>query len=117
MPIVEDKPRNRPVWQAQSTHPELAARIETALREVMDPEIGFSIIQLGLIRDVQISDDQVNIQMILTTPYCPYGPALIDITKKKAEEAADRPIIISIGHEIWDFAMMEEGLMDDWGLY
>jgi hypothetical protein len=55
--------------------------------------------------------------MILTTPFCPYGPALIDITRKKAEEALGKPTLISLGMDVWDFSMMEEGLGDDWGLY
>jgi metal-sulfur cluster biosynthetic enzyme len=114
---TEGTPRNRPVWEAESTHPQEAAKLETGLREVMDPEIGLSIIQLGLIRNVKIGDNQAHIQMILTTPFCPYGPALIDITRKKAEEALGHPAVISLGMEVWDFAMMEEGLADDWGMY
>jgi metal-sulfur cluster biosynthetic enzyme len=112
-----DKPANRPIWEAESTQPELAKKVDDALREVVDPEIGLNIIQLGLIRDVKISDDQATINMILTTPFCPYGPALIDITKSKAEAALQKQVFITIGNEIWDFSMMEEGLADDWGLY
>jgi metal-sulfur cluster biosynthetic enzyme len=114
---VEDTPRNRPIWEAASTHPEQAAKLDTALREVVDPEIGMNIIQLGLIRDVKIADEETDIKMILTTPFCPYGPALIDITRKKAEEALGKPTLISLGMDVWDFSMMEEGLGDDWGLY
>ncbi len=39
------------VWQAESTHPDLAEKAKTALREVVDPEIGLNVIELGLIRD------------------------------------------------------------------
>lgn len=114
---VEDQPRNRPVWEAASTQPEQAAKLEVALREVVDPEIGMNIIQLGLVRDAKITDEETDLKMILTTPFCPYGPALIDITRKKAEEALGKPAMISLGMEMWDFSMMEEGLGEDWGLY
>lgn len=115
--MSDDQLRNRPVWEAESTHPELAAKLEQAFREVTDPELNLNIIQLGLIRDVIITDEDIQIHMILTTPFCPYGPALIDITRKKAEEAMQKPVFISIGMEIWDFSMMEEGAGDEWGLY
>ncbi len=114
---VEDKPRNRPIWESASTHPDETAKLDAALREVVDPEIGLNIVQLGLIRDVKITDAETDLKMILTTPFCPYGPALIDITKKKSEEALGRPTLISLGMDVWDFSMMEEGLGDDWGLY
>jgi metal-sulfur cluster biosynthetic enzyme len=108
---------NRPVWEAESTHPELAAKLRDALAQIFDPEIGLNMIQLGLIRNVKITAEDVQIQMILTTPFCPYGPSLIDTIRVSATEALDMPVYLSLGSEIWDFSMMEEGLGQDWGLY
>jgi len=88
------------------------------LNDVLDPEIGLSVIQLGLIRNFRLDDDgQAIVKMILTTPFCPYGPALIDMTRVKAEEAIGKPVSIELGMDVWDFAMMEEGVDLDWGLY
>lgn len=78
---------NRPIWQIDSTHPELVEPLTDALREIVDPEIGLNIIQLGLIRDVRIEDDSALVKMILTTPFCPYGPAMLEATRQKAEDA------------------------------
>jgi metal-sulfur cluster biosynthetic enzyme len=115
---MQGKPgTNRPIWSASSTHPELAAALETTLKDIVDPEINFNIIQLGLVRDVTISEEQVVIRMILTTPFCPYGPAMLEATRQKAEMVLERPAKIDFGMDAWDFSMMEEGLMDDWGLY
>lgn len=108
---------NRPVWDAEATHPEKSALLKEALDEVNDPELALSIIQLGLIRNVTFEDNQTNIKMILTTPFCPYGPALIDMTHAKAEEAMQGPVSIELGMEVWDFSMMDESLDMDWGLY
>lgn len=108
---------NRPVWQAESDHPELVEKFKEAMREIIDPEIGLDIIQLGLIRDLVIEDQMVVITMILTTPFCPYGPAMIETTREKAEKAMERPTSITFGSEVWDFSMMEEGAAPDWGLY
>jgi metal-sulfur cluster biosynthetic enzyme len=55
--------------------------------------------------------------MILTTPFCPYGPAMLESTRKKAEEVLERETSLDFGMDPWDFSMVEEELMDDWGLY
>ena len=38
-------------------------------------------------------------------------------TRSKAEEVLQKETAIDLGMDPWDFSMMEEGLMDDWGLY
>ncbi len=108
---------NPVVWDIESTHPELADPLKTALREVMDPEIGMSIIQLGLVRNVQIEDDTLILHMIMTTPFCPYAPTLLENAKEKAETVSPYPVSISFGMEPWDFSMMEDPSGFEWGLY
>ncbi len=105
------------IWQADSTHPKIANNLREKLREVMDPELGLNIIQLGLVRDVTISDESAHIKMILTTPFCPYGPALLEMSRKKAEETIGKPTTIEMSMEMWDFSMMEEGAGGEWGLF
>jgi metal-sulfur cluster biosynthetic enzyme len=105
------------IWQAESTHPELMEPLRESLREVVDPEIGLNIVELGLVRDMEIEDDQAKMTMILTTPFCPYGPALLEMARKKAEYALNKTVTIEMGMEMWDFSMMEEGAGADWGLY
>jgi len=47
-------------------------RILEALKEVVDPELGLNIVDLGLVYGVQIDDaGNVTIDMTLTTPACP----------------------------------------------
>lgn len=104
-------------WKLDSTHPERSEPMREALREVIDPEIGLNIIDLGLVRDVELVDDHAQVTMILTTPFCPYGPAMLESTRKKAEEYFEQPTTIEMGMQNWDFSMMEEGTGGDWGLY
>lgn len=109
--------REKIIWQAESTHPDLAESTREALRQVIDPEIGLNIIELGLVRDLTISDTQAHVSMILTTPFCPYGPALLEMARQKAENALQRPTTIEVGMDMWDPTMMEDGAGADWGLF
>lgn len=47
-----------------------AAVLET-LRQVVDPEIGCNIVDLGLIYSVRIEGSKIAVRMTLTTPGCP----------------------------------------------
>jgi metal-sulfur cluster biosynthetic enzyme len=89
----------------------------TALRDVIDPELGMNVIELGLIRDVQIEDGSADITMILTTPFCPYAPAMIKQVKATAEASLGMTANVEMGTEMWDPSMMEEGAGADWGLF
>ncbi|NWF68724.1 MAG: DUF59 domain-containing protein [Chloroflexi bacterium] len=87
------------------------------LRQVVDPEIGMNIIELGLIRRIEIHDDRAHLTMIMTTPFCPYAPQLLEQTRRTAQEYLSTPVTIEMGMEMWDPSMMEEGAADDWGLF
>ena len=46
------------------------------LQEVIDPELGVNIVDLGLIYELNISGGAVSVAMTMTTPACPLGPYL-----------------------------------------
>ena len=104
-------------WTIHQTNPELVAQAREKLAEVVDPEIGMNIIQLGLVRDIFIENGVAHMKMILTTPFCPYGPAMIEMTKAKAVEGLNMPVTIEMGMDMWDFSMMEDPSALDWGMY
>ena len=68
-----------PSASARIIHPALAPQahptqdqILEALKDVVDPELGVNIVDLGLVYGVQIDPDgHVTIDMTLTTPMCP----------------------------------------------
>lgn len=55
-----------------------AAEVEAALATILDPEFGISIVDLGLIYDVQTDADAVTVAMTLTTPSCPAGQVMVE---------------------------------------
>jgi len=56
--------------------------VET-LKKINDPEIQLDVYTLGLIYNVEIKEEKVNLKMTFTSPMCPYGPFLMDDIKTK----------------------------------
>jgi len=115
--MSEETTSNRVIWEAESVFPDQCEKLREGLKDVVDPEIGLNVIQLGLIRDLTIEPERAIVKMILTTPFCPYGPELLEVTRQKAEIVLEKPTTIDLSMDMWDFSMMEDGLGNDWGLY
>ena len=48
-----------------------------ALRKVKDPDLNLNIVDLGLVYDVRVADNNVDVDMSLTSPGCPSGPEIM----------------------------------------
>jgi metal-sulfur cluster biosynthetic enzyme len=48
------------------------------LRDVIDPELGINIVDLGLLRGVAVAPGAVRVVTTLTTPACPLGPYITE---------------------------------------
>ncbi|MDI6639677.1 MAG: metal-sulfur cluster assembly factor [Methanocellales archaeon] len=59
--------------------------VEEALKEVIDPELGVSLVDLNLIKDITIEGDVVRIKMTLTSPFCPLSGYIVNQVKEKVE--------------------------------
>lgn len=57
-------------------------QIIDVLKQVYDPEIQIDIWSLGLVYEIKIEESKVTIIMSLTSPVCPYGPALMEDVRR-----------------------------------
>lgn len=61
------------------------AQIRHALRGVIDPEIGLSVVDVGLIYRIEVGDDGVAvIEMTTTSRGCPATEYLLDAVRERA---------------------------------
>jgi metal-sulfur cluster biosynthetic enzyme len=109
--------QNKPVWDIESTNPELIEPLVNELKKVMDPEIGLNVLELGLVRNVAIINGEAKMMMIMTTPFCPYAPSLLETARQQAEIGLNLPTSISLSFEPWDPSMMDENARVDWGFF
>jgi metal-sulfur cluster biosynthetic enzyme len=91
---------------AAPSQQEMAVR--SALETVMDPEIGLSVIDLGLIREIHLLADKTFIRMMLTTPFCPYAPQLMADVKQATMSVVPLPCDVEIMPDAWSPDLMPD---------
>ncbi|MCD4739598.1 metal-sulfur cluster assembly factor [archaeon] len=55
--------------------------VMTALEGVLDPELGISIVDMGLIYKVEESEGSVTVDMTLTNPACPLAAMIVNMVE------------------------------------
>jgi metal-sulfur cluster biosynthetic enzyme len=80
-----------------------AEEVTSALRRVIDPEMGLNIVDLGLVYDIEVNDGDVEVQMTLTSPACPMGPYIMSESKAAIEaiEGVVHAEIILVWEPYW----------------
>ena len=92
------------------------------LKPIQDPELGISIVDLGLIYDAKFdeSSKKVLIEMTLTSPACPVGPQLMAAVHTKAAglpEVSDAEVKL-VWTPKWDPKIMaSEEAKDQLGIF
>ena len=76
-------------------------RVVEALRNVLDPELGVNVLDLGLVYDIAVDGDHVAVALTMTSPACPLGEVLLADVEKNV-----RRLVPSARHVevrlVWD---------------
>ena len=67
-----------------------------ACTQVEDPELHIDIWTLGLIYDAKYDDDDVWVKMTFTSPFCPFGPQIVEELKEKLKKNGASKVEIEI---------------------
>ena len=89
----------------------IGEKIVERICQIYDPEIPVNIYELGLIYDIQVSEDcDVEIEMTLTSPNCPVAETLpVEVEEKVKVVEEVRKVKVNITFDPpWDKDMMSE---------
>ncbi|HVX39742.1 MAG TPA: metal-sulfur cluster assembly factor [Gemmatimonadaceae bacterium] len=70
-------PGDQPQPAAADAPPPTVDQVKLALRKVKDPELNLNIVDLGLVYDIIVDGNEVQVDMTLTSPGCPAGPQIM----------------------------------------
>ena len=110
---MSDGPKD-PVTPATSATPAAAPSqqemaVRSALETVMDPEINLSVIDLGLIREIRfLEPPKTLIRMMLTTPFCPYAPQMMEEVKVATMGVIPKLCEVEIMPDAWSPDLMPD---------
>ena len=81
-----------------------------ALSRVIDPEIGLSIVDVGLVYRVEVTDDEIEIDFTLTSPGCPLAGTIMDDIKREVSETTgvDNVRATLVWNPPWSLDFMSE---------
>lgn len=74
-------------------------RVIEELKEIIDPELGYDIVSLGMIKEIKIEKNKIFINFLPTTPFCPYLSFIIEMIKMKMKNLGYEHVDIEVDLE------------------
>jgi metal-sulfur cluster biosynthetic enzyme len=92
--------------------------VRAVLRNVIDPEAGMNVVDLGLIYGIDIEPGSIRVTMTMTTPACPMSAMIMEEAYQEIREIA--PAAAEIDVQLvwdppWDASMLSEYAKDHFG--
>ncbi len=76
--------------------------VKSALSTVVDPEVGSDLVSLNMIRNIQITDEQVTVNLVLTAPGCPLAGYLVEGARQSvAAIPGVKQVAVNVLDEPW----------------
>ncbi len=99
--------------------------VRDALTNVIDPELGLDVVNLGLIYRVDVLEEGklVDIDMTLTTPACPAGPHIIQqvrenvLSLREQHQELEDVKVNMVWTPFWNASMMSEDAREQLGFF
>mgnify|MGYP002713217709 CR=1 FL=1 len=94
----------------ESEESPVVKEVYDALSNVLDPEVGVNIVDLGLVYEVLCEKSRVAVTLTLTSAGCPMGDQIVEEAKQAADSVADgRAVHVELVWEpFWRPDMMSE---------
>ena len=107
--VADDLPEVDLGKQPEADDQALLEEIEEALKDVVDPELGINVVDLGLVYGLHLEDDDsLTIDMTLTSAACPLTDVIEDQTQTALEGLVDRWVINWVWMPPWGMEMITE---------
>jgi metal-sulfur cluster biosynthetic enzyme len=72
-------------------------KIFNVLKDVIDPEIGLNIVDLGLVYAIKETENSITVTMTLTTPGCPMHDSITRWAENSVKQfSPDKDVIINL---------------------
>jgi cysteine desulfuration protein SufE len=116
--MEQSKPQDSPIERSTPAMPDQEA-ILSALRTVKDPELGINVVDLGLVYTIQTHDDQVDVDMTLTSPACPAGPEILRNAVGALEklDGVSKANVKLVMNPPWSQNRMTDAARDELGIF
>jgi metal-sulfur cluster biosynthetic enzyme len=107
--VADDLPEVDLGKQPEPDDQALLEEIEEALKDVVDPELGINVVDLGLVYGLHLEDDDsLTIDMTLTSAACPLTDVIEDQTQTALEGLVDQWVINWVWMPPWGMEMITE---------
>ncbi|HID80261.1 MAG TPA: metal-sulfur cluster assembly factor [Ignisphaera sp.] len=89
---------------------DIKARVIEILKQIYDPEIPINIYDLGLVYSITVRDRVIEVELGVTSPFCPLAFVIVKQAEKALQEAfPDMEVRVKLNLEnLWDPSRMTE---------
>lgn len=104
--------------QSQSTPLADPDILRQALTQVIDPEVGMNIVDLGLVYDIRIAAERIEVDITMTTPACPMSSMIAEQAREVILAAlpAETEVMVNLVWDPpWDASMMSDHAREHFG--
>jgi len=72
-----------------------------ALQRVVDPEVALSIVDVGLIYGVTVSDERLHVRLTMTSAACPVANVIVADVERELDAIVPRELAVEV-ELVWD---------------